>query len=77
MTAPKFRPIRIQRMNEAELDLAIADLEKRGFKLLVRGKVGYTIKDTKYRQSSFRPYKYGSTIVHAQVYAWMRKEEQA
>lgn len=72
MTA--YKPIRIQRITDAELDLAIADLEKRGFKLLDRGKSGYTIKDTKYRQSSYRPYKYGSTIVHAQVYAWMRKE---
>lgn len=71
MTA--YKPIRIQRMNEAELDQAIGDLEKRGFKLLDRGTLGYSINEIQYRPSSKRPYKYAGTTMHKQHWALLRK----
>jgi hypothetical protein len=64
-------------MNAAELDLAISDLEKRGYTLQHRGTDGYTIKDRVYRSGSLRPYKYAGTLYHTQHYAVLRKEEQA
>lgn len=73
MRTAKNNPIRIQRMNELELDKAIADLEKRGFQLMNRGIVGSTYKETSYRQGSFIPYKYAGTSLHQQHYAVLRK----
>lgn len=72
-----LRPIRIQRQNEAELDMAIEDLEKRGFVLQKRGTKDYTINEINYKPSSLRPYKYAGTTMHKQHWAVMRKEEKA
>ncbi|MGO4369355.1 hypothetical protein AB4Z21_00915 [Paenibacillus sp. MCAF20] len=69
--------MRIQRMNEAELDAAIGDLLKRGFKLLSRGTSGYPISEVRYVPSSLRPFKNRGTSLHRQHWAILRREDEA
>lgn len=75
MSRVKKRNIRIQRMNDAELDLAIRDLEKRDFEVLDRGESSYAINEVKYKRSSKQPFKYGGTAVHKQVWAVLRRRD--
>lgn len=53
-----FRLQPIQRQNDTELDVAIADLEKRGFILVRRGKT---------------PSQYNCDIIYSRVWAIMEK----
>lgn len=77
MKAAPMKPIRIQRLNDAELDVAIKDLEKRGFKLLNRGASGYTISQVNYRPSSRSPFKARSYAEHSLRWAILRKEDES
>jgi len=58
-----------------ELDIAIADLEARGFRLVKRGTHSKDIKDFEYNQNSKTPKRYkGATTFH-KVWAIMEKAE--
>lgn len=68
-----FRLPPIQRANDEELNIAIADLEKRGFKLVNRGKSSKDIKDFEYKQSSKTPKTYKGARTFHKVWAIMEK----
>ncbi|MFY0521620.1 hypothetical protein ACOMCU_27995 [Lysinibacillus sp. UGB7] len=71
-----FRLPPIQRKNDAELDVAIADLEARGFQLVKRGTSSKDVKDFEYKQSSKTPKRYKGASTHHKVWAIMEKQMQ-
>lgn len=73
MSRVQKRDIRIQRMNDAELDLAISDLEKRGYELVKRDSSEYLISNINYKESSYQPYKVRGHVTHKHVWAVLRK----
>jgi hypothetical protein len=74
-TDKSLRPVTIRRMNEAELNAAIKDLEKRGYKLINQGKTSVDRMDLKYRQSSRVPYKYAGKTHDVQCWAVLKKAD--
>ncbi|TCN00897.1 hypothetical protein EV294_101347 [Paenibacillus sp. BK033] len=68
-----LRPVTIRRMNEAELNRAITDLEKRGYELINQGKTSIDRMELKYRQSSRHPYKYAGKTHDVQCWAVLKK----
>lgn len=68
-----FRLPTIKRKNDDELDIAIADLEARGFQLIKRGTNSKDVKDFEYRQSSKTPKTYKGATTFSNVWAIMEK----
>lgn len=68
-----FRLPPIQRKNDEELDIAIADLEARGFHLVSRGTSSKEVKDFEYKQSSKTPKTYKGAATFKKVWAIMEK----
>lgn len=56
-----------------ELDIAIADLEARGFRLVSRGTKSKEVKDFEYKQSSKTPKTYKGATTYNKVWAIMEK----
>lgn len=68
-----FRLPPIQRKNDEELDIAIADLEARGFRLVSRGSRSKDVKEFEYKQSSKTPKTYKGATTYSNVWAVMEK----
>lgn len=68
-----FRLPTIQRKDDEELDIAIADLEARGFRLVSRGTKSKEVKDFEYKQGSKTPKTYKGATTYNKVWAIMEK----
>ncbi|WP_201009060.1 hypothetical protein [Paenibacillus glycanilyticus] len=75
MTDKQMRPVNIRRMTAAELNAAIKDLEKRGYKLIKQGTSSIDRMELKYRQSSLLPYKFAGKTHDVQYWAVLKKKE--
>ena len=67
------RPIQINRMNEKELNNAIADLEERGFHLIKRGSSSGERKSYDYQEKKGQKFKYTHSEVLNRCWAVMQR----
>lgn len=68
------RALRITRMSAQELDQAIADLVKRGYELIDRGRKDMLHKNYSYHESSYRPVRYKNAEMFKQHWAVVKKK---
>ena len=65
--------VNIQRMNETELNIAIQDLQKRGYELIKRGAEETDHKRFNYKERKGQKFRYSENEVQHRCWAIMQK----